>query len=78
MIKELVEYVVMQLVHDPESVHVSIAQDDSMRTVTIKVSARDRGRLIGKRGQTIRAIRTLVDTILSAEEKISVRVADEA
>lgn len=76
MIKELVEYVVVQLVHDPESVQVSIALDNDVRTVNIKVSARDRGRLIGKRGQTIRAIRTLVDTVISAEEKISVRVAD--
>ncbi|MCX5925321.1 MAG: KH domain-containing protein [Candidatus Dependentiae bacterium] len=76
MIKELVEYVVVQLVHDPESVQVSIVQDNDVRTVNIKVSARDRGRLIGKRGQTIRAIRTLVDTVISAEEKISVRVAD--
>lgn len=76
MIKELVEYVVMQLVHDPDAVRVAIAQDNGMRTVTITVSVRDRGRLIGKRGQTIRAIRTLVDTMLGAEEKISVRVAD--
>lgn len=76
MIKELVEYVVMQLVHDPEAVQVSIVQEDGVRTVTIKVSGRDRGRLIGKRGQTIRAIRTLVDAVIDAEEKISVRVAD--
>lgn len=76
MIKELVEYVVMQLVHDPESVQVAIVQEGDVRTVKITVSARDRGRLIGKRGQTIRAIRTIVDTVISVDEKISVRVAD--
>jgi len=77
MIKDLVEYVVMQLVHDPESVQVSVTHGEGMRTILITVSTRDRGRLIGKRGQTIRAVRTLVDAImLSNNEKIMVRVAD--
>jgi len=80
MLKEFVEHLVTQLVNDPESVIVSIVHDqdnvDEVSVIEIKVNPRDRGRLIGKRGQTIRAIRTLVDTMISAKEKISVRVAD--
>lgn len=80
MLREFVEYLVTQLVNDPESVVVSIMYDqentDEVSVVEIRVNPRDRGRLIGKRGQTIRAIRTLVDTMVSAKEKISVRVAD--
>jgi predicted RNA-binding protein YlqC (UPF0109 family) len=76
MIKELVEYVVAQLVHDPASVQVSVVHEEDLCTINIKVSERDRGRLIGRRGQTIRAIRTLVDTSVPLDEKISVRVAD--
>ena len=77
MIKDLVEYVVTQLVHDPENVQVAVTHGDGVRTVTITVSTRDRGRLIGKRGQTIRAVRTLVDAIMPSDnEKITVRVAD--
>jgi len=76
MIKELVEHVVMQLVHDPENVAVSVTHEEDLCTITIKVSERDRGRLIGRRGQTIRAIRTLVDVAVPLHEKISVRVAD--
>jgi predicted RNA-binding protein YlqC (UPF0109 family) len=76
MIKELVEYMVMQLAHDPQNVQVSVVQENGVCTIHVKVSPRDRGRLIGKRGQTIRAIRTVVDATVSAEEKISVRVAD--
>jgi uncharacterized protein len=76
MIKELVEYVVGQLVHDPANVQVAVVHEEDLCTITIKVSDRDRGRLIGRRGQTIRAIRTLVDTCVPLDEKISVRVAD--
>ena len=80
MLREFVEHLVTQLVNDPESVIVSVTHDqdnvDEVSAIEIKVNPRDRGRLIGKRGQTIRAIRTLVDTMVSTKEKISVRVAD--
>jgi len=80
MLREFVEHLVTQLVNDPESVVVSVVHDqdnvDEVSAIEIRVNSRDRGRLIGKRGQTIRAIRTLVDTMVSSKEKISVRVAD--
>ncbi len=80
MLREFVEHLVTQLVNDPESVVVSVIHDQEnageVSVIEIRVNSRDRGRLIGKRGQTIRAIRTLVDTMVSAREKISVRVAD--
>lgn len=76
MLREFVEHLVAQLVNDPESMIVSVTHADEVSSIEIRVNSRDRGRLIGKRGQTIRAIRTLVDTMVPAKEKVSVRVAD--
>ena len=75
MIKELVEYIVKQLASEPSQVVVSIVQEDNKEVVEIKVSDRDRGRLIGKNGRTIKSLRTLVDVIVPVGKKVLVNIA---
>ncbi|MDP3889311.1 MAG: KH domain-containing protein [bacterium] len=75
MIKELVEHIVKQLVNDPDQVGISITQDGNKSTVEIRVSDRDRGRLIGKNGRTIKAVRTIVDVVVPVNQKILVNIA---
>ncbi|MEW6556143.1 MAG: KH domain-containing protein [Elusimicrobiota bacterium] len=58
--KELVEYIVKALVDKPESVVVSIAETDYGNVVKIKVDETDKGRIIGKQGRIIKAIRQVV------------------
>lgn len=57
--KEFVEYVVKQLVNNPDDVEVSRKVDEMGVLLTIKVNPSDLGIIIGKQGKTIQALRTL-------------------
>jgi predicted RNA-binding protein YlqC (UPF0109 family) len=61
MIKELVTFVVQQLVSRPEEVTVNLTEKDDVNLLEIKVSPEDRGRVIGKEGHTIKSLRALID-----------------
>jgi predicted RNA-binding protein YlqC (UPF0109 family) len=61
MIKELVTFVVQQLVSRPEEVIINLSEKDDVNLLEIKVSPEDRGRVIGKEGHTIKSLRALVD-----------------
>jgi len=58
--KEFVEFIVKKLVDHPED--VKVAQVDSEKTVILELSVKegDLGKVIGKKGRTARAIRTLL------------------
>jgi predicted RNA-binding protein YlqC (UPF0109 family) len=70
MIKELVIFVVQQLVSRPQDVHVTIVPKDDGDLFEIKVSPEDRGRVIGKEGHTIKALRVLMDVATSKDKKV--------
>jgi len=59
MVKMLIEYIVKQLVDKPESVAVTTTDELDRQVVTVTVAEKDRGKVIGKDGQTVRALRTL-------------------
>lgn len=69
MIKELVIFVVQQLVSRPQDVHVTVVPKDDGDLFEIKVSPEDRGRVIGKEGHTIKALRVLIDATASSKDK---------
>jgi predicted RNA-binding protein YlqC (UPF0109 family) len=70
-IQELIEYVAASLVGDPKSVKVEQAEKEGYIVMELTVSPDDLGKVIGKNGQTARAIRTLVNAAASkAGEKI--------
>lgn len=75
MTKELVAHVVKQLVHHPDKVHVDIVQSGDKNIIEITVDEVDRGRVIGREGQTIKAIRLLVNATVSDGKRIIVDVA---
>jgi len=58
--KEFIEYVVKALVDNPEA--VSVTQIDGEKTVIFELRCKesDIGKVIGKQGRTIKAIRTLL------------------
>ena len=77
--KELVEFVVKHLVMNPDSVAVESSEKDNGEiTVMIRVAHDDIGRIIGKRGATINAIRLLAKaSAVKAGEKINVDIFEE-
>jgi predicted RNA-binding protein YlqC (UPF0109 family) len=58
--KELVEIVARGLVDRPEDVQVTEVEEDGATVLELRVDASDLGKVIGKRGRTARAVRTVL------------------
>jgi predicted RNA-binding protein YlqC (UPF0109 family) len=70
-IQALIEYVATSLVGDSKSVKVEQSDKENYIVMELTVNPEDLGKVIGKNGQTARAIRTLVNAAASkAGEKI--------
>ena len=76
--KELVEFIVKYLVTQPEVVNVESHDDEGGVKVMIRVAHEDVGRIIGKRGATINAIRLLAKAAaVKAGERVDVDIVEE-
>jgi len=68
--KELIEYIVKALVDHPDDVTVTQIDGEKAVIFELRCNEDDIGRVIGKNGRTIKAIRTLLGT---AAAKANVR-----
>jgi predicted RNA-binding protein YlqC (UPF0109 family) len=58
--KEAVEKIVTALADEKDSVEVSEVGEGNTVTIEVRVAEKDMGRLIGKQGRTVKAIRSLL------------------
>ena len=58
--KELIEMIAKALVDNPEQVTVAEVEGEQTTVFELRVAQPDLGKVIGKRGQTASAIRTLL------------------
>ena len=58
--KDLVDFIVKNIVSDPKKVKVKEEADGPQQIVSLSVASEDMGRIIGKSGRIIKAIRTLL------------------
>ena len=58
--KGLVEYVVGNLVDDSGEVDIHVEREDDVDVYEVEVTEDEVGRIIGRQGRTVNAIRTLV------------------
>lgn len=63
MLKKLIEYFVLKLVDKPEVVTVTELEVAGKSIIEIRVAPADFAKIIGKEGQTFKALRTLVNSI---------------
>jgi len=63
--KEFVEYIVKNLVDNPDKVVINEVGGTQSFIVELSVEKSDIGKIIGKRGKTINAIRTLLMSVAS-------------
>ena len=62
-IKEVVEYLVKLIVDNPEEVEIAETRGEQMIIYEIRVNKQDFGKILGKQGKNIQAIRTLVKAV---------------
>jgi len=60
--KEFIEYIVKNLVDSPDQVDVRCFEGEKGVTVELRVGSGDVGKVVGRKGLTIKALRTIVMT----------------
>ena len=67
--KELIEYLAKRLVDRPDDVTVHEVTGETTTICELKVGDGELGKVIGKQGRTIRAIRTILSGVATKEGK---------
>ena len=76
MLNEVVAYIVKSLVEDVHDVEITETQRENGKWfIGIKISERDLGKVIGRNGRTIKAIRSLVHAINTTSKEIIIHIA---
>lgn len=60
MTEEVLEFIVTNLVDNPEEIQIDSRDEDGSVQLELRVHPDDMGKVIGKRGRTAKAIRTMV------------------
>jgi predicted RNA-binding protein YlqC (UPF0109 family) len=77
-VKELVEYIVKALADKPEAAEVKETQTESLSIIEIRTAPEDSGKVIGREGRIINAIRTIVKAAAAKQQKkVTVEVLTE-
>ncbi len=76
-LQKLLVVLARSLVEEPEAVEVSGTETDSRVDLELRVLPEDMGKIIGRQGRTIRAIRTVVKAAsVKLGKRVSVEVPD--
>ena len=67
--KDLLFFIVKSLVDNPEQVQIQEAEGERGAVLEVKVAEEDRGKVIGKQGRIIKAIRTIMMASSSRQAK---------
>lgn len=67
--KDLVEYIAKNLVEKPDKVTVKEVAGDKSVIIELTVDRDDLGRIIGKKGRTARAMRTILNAAAMKQNK---------
>jgi len=75
--KKALEYIISQIVDNPEKVEVKEQEDQGMTNFTITVDSSDMGKIIGKNGKVIRAIRNVIKiSAIKQNKKINIALSE--
>jgi len=75
--QDVLEFVAKQLVDHPDDVRIDVDDDPRETVLELNVNQEDLGKVIGKRGRTAKALRTLVKAAGSLDdENVTVEIVD--
>lgn len=76
-LENLLLFLARRLVDEPDKVEVSGKETDSRVDLTLRVAEGDVGKVIGRGGRIVKAIRTVMKAAsVKAQKRVSVEVAD--
>lgn len=76
-LENLLLYLARQLVEEPDKVEVTGKETESRVDLTLRVAEGDVGRVIGKGGRIVKAIRTVMKAAsVKAQKRVNVEVTD--
>ena len=58
--KELIEYMAVSLVNDPDAVQVTESTEGGRTVFRLQVAAEDKGKVIGRQGRVAQAMRAIL------------------
>ena len=71
MLKDLIVHIAKALVDKPEEVVVTEIEGQQIYVIELKVAKEDIGKIIGKQGRTVQAIRTILNAVSAKMRKRS-------
>jgi uncharacterized protein len=73
----VLKYIVEQIVDEPDQISIGATTDDRGPVLLLRVAEDDRGKVIGRQGRIVQAIRTIVKAAsVGSGEKVSVEILD--
>ena len=73
MVRELLEYIVKELVNNPDNVEITEEEEDDKTVIfKVKVAEDDTGKVIGKKGRTANALRVIMRAASAKKGKTSI------
>lgn len=67
--EEFVAYIIKNLVSEPEAVQVRCEERDNTFHISVAVASQDVGKVIGRKGIAINALRTIIRTVAARLER---------
>ncbi|MBO7605256.1 MAG: KH domain-containing protein [Elusimicrobiaceae bacterium] len=75
--KELASYLLKSVEHNKEEVIIDAKEEDNNVYLTVRVDEADKGRIIGKDGCIIKAVRTVLGAYAAKEKrKVTLKLED--
>lgn len=75
--QEFLEYLIKKLVDNPDDVKIERKVDEMGVLLTLRVNAEDMGQIVGRQGQTARAIRNLVRIVgLKNHARVNLKIEE--
>ncbi len=76
-LENLLLFLARSLVDEPEKVEVTGRETDSRVDLTLRVASKDMGKVIGRRGRIVKAIRAVMKAAsVKTNKRVNVEVAD--
>jgi predicted RNA-binding protein YlqC (UPF0109 family) len=66
---ELLDYLTRSLVDEPDAVTVTSVEEEDALVLELRVAGDDAGQVIGRRGRTIGALRTIMRAVGASQDR---------